>query len=124
MKNIRGKIKLAILFGSRTTGLTHSKSDVDILVKMKKKKEENFESMNELEELFQKKFPKGAIDIAFYSHVNPLLLKKVLESGHLLIGSKKDFLDFKMHTFFQYCDFQPYLRLEKNTLYHRINAYR
>lgn len=122
-ENMMNQIKLVVLFGSRVDGLTHSKSDYDLLIQMKNIKYENFNYLFQLKEVFSKQLRNENVDIVFYSHADPLLLRKVIEKCKLFLGKEKDFFQFKMHAFFQYCDYQPYLAMERKVVSQKLNAY-
>ncbi len=108
-------LKLIIVFGSQVTRKTHEKSDFDLAL-LAKKSNFTLKQYSNLVFHLQKVFPEQELDIVFVSHADPLLLKKIVETGFLLYGKKRDFAEFKIYAFHRYQDYQPYFELEKKVV--------
>lgn len=114
-------ISLLVLFGSQAEQSTHDKSDVD----MGYSRDEplSLEAYTELREsiLEATDFSTSEIDLVHLDGANPLLLKKILDTGERVLGSEAAFQSFKRRAFHRYCDFKPYLEKEKQFVEDRLD---
>lgn len=110
----RFHLKLVLIFGSQIQGKTHSQSDLDIGVFVKKELswKELSSLLEKLGQIFQKK-----IDVAFLNKADPLFLWRIMQKCILIYGEKRDLDELKRKAFHQFCDFKPYFRLEEKTAF-------
>jgi len=104
------KIELVIVFGSKVTGFSHSKSDLDIgIVFFDKirKKEKPVEVYGVLYEEFIKKFKTENIDIVYLEEAPLSLQYKAVRDGIVLYeDSPVSFADYKENILKKYFDFK------------------
>lgn len=114
-------ISLLVLFGSQAEGSTHSKSDVDI--GYSRDDPLSLEAYTELRETILETHDFGTPEVEFVhlKEADPLLLKKILDTGEQIFGSEEAFQAFKCRAFHRYCDFKPYLDEEKQFVETRLN---
>jgi predicted nucleotidyltransferase len=117
----RHGVRLLVQFGSTVTGLTHPGSDLDLGVLLERVPE-RFEDEIALRADAQALFPGREVDLAILNRADPLLLKKVMETGRLLAGTPRAFHEFRMYAFRRYQDHRRYLALERDYVRRRIEA--
>lgn len=83
---------------------------------------ERFEEETALRADAQALFPGREVDLAILNRADPLLLKRVMETGRLLAGPTRAFHEFRMDAFRRYQDHRPYLALERDYVRRRIEA--
>ncbi len=117
-------IKLLILFGSKATRTSHSKSDTDIAVFADHKL--TVKEKSDLGKIIQDKFKynEDEIDIVDLAVASPLLRYEVAKKGKLLYGTKFDFIRFRVLAWKIYCDTAKFRRARTEHLKHTINASR
>jgi predicted nucleotidyltransferase len=118
----RHGVRLLVQFGSTVTGLTHPGSDLDLGVLLERVPE-RFEDEIALRADAQALFPGREVDLAILNRADPLLLKKVMETGRLLAGTPRAFHEFRMYAFRRYQDHRRYLALERDYVRRRIEAF-
>ena len=104
------KIGLVLVFGSKITGFSHSKSDIDIgIVFFDKirKKEKPVEVYGILHEEFIKKFKTNNIDIVYLEEAPLSLQYKAVRDGVVLYeNSPVFFANYKENILKKYFDFK------------------
>lgn len=123
MDNILKKynLSLILLHGSRVTGKTHQKSDVDIAV-LQKNKKHSLDIPSLYGEL-TRKYDSDNVDIVNLTHANPLLASLVARKSKLVAGKRSDYEEFLRLAFHKYSDYKPYLQKEAEFVKERINSY-
>lgn len=103
-------LKLVLIFGSRISKKTHQESDLDIGILTKKvfSFKKHLSIISDFENIFHIQ-----PDITTLNHADPLLLRKIIENSLIIYGKPRDFAEFKMNAFFQFCDYKPYFKLEE-----------
>jgi len=100
-------VRLAILFGSRATGLARPQSDLDIAVQMAA-------PMGAVEKIALIETLAAAtglpIDLIDLKQVGEPLLGQILKNGIRLLGSDKDYATLLTRHLFDEADFLPYRR--------------
>ncbi len=108
-------------FGSTVTGTTHDDSDVDLAVQLDTP-DMSLETILEMQEALQSRFPGREVDVAILNRADPLFRKKIMESCRMLFGTAEDFARLRLYSFKTYQDFQPYLELERQSVAKRLSA--
>ena len=111
------KLELILLFGSFVSQKSHKESDLDIAILSRRGV-----SFLDLHSAFLKIFPGQQIDLTFINEADPLLLKEISDNYLLLYGSKRNFLKFKLNSFFRYQDYRPFFALEKRAVKNFIKS--
>lgn len=106
-------LELVLFFGSGVNGLTHPGSDLDVAVLPKNNKDFGLEEYSSLVSDFGRVFSGKEIDLTFINKANPLLLKKISDSGLLVFGNRKTFVEFQLRAFKSFNDYLPYFELEE-----------
>lgn len=117
----RHGVRLLIQFGSTVTGLTHPGSDLDLGVLLERVPE-RLEDEIALRADAQALFPGREVDLAILNRADPLLLKKVMETGRLLAGPARAFHEFRMYAYRRYQDHRRHLGLERDYVRRRIET--
>jgi len=104
-------LSLVLAFGSFAKGKVHKRSDLDIAVLTKE--ELDFEKYSKLYSGFSEVLEGQNIDLVLINHADPLFLKQIVENCQLLYGSERTLAELKIYSFKKYCDYRPYLNLEK-----------
>ena len=113
----RFELKLILLFGSFVFQKMHKESDLDIAILSRR----GVFSLD-LYSAFLKIFSGQKIDLTFINEADPLLLKEISDHCFLLYGSKRNFLKFKLNSFFRYQDYRPFFVLEKKAVKNFIKS--
>lgn len=114
-------LRLILQFGSTVTRMTHDRSDLDLAVQLDSPSVP-LQTILEIQEALQARFPGREVDLAILNRANPLFLKKIVESCHLLFGTHQDLARLRLHAFKAYQDFRPYLDLERRHVARRLAA--
>ena len=114
-------IRVILQFGSTVTGTTHAASDVDLAVQLDTPAL-SVETILELQEALQSRFPGREVDVAILNRADPLFRKKIMENCRMLFGTSQDFARLHLYSFKIYQDFQPYLELERQSVVRRLSA--
>jgi hypothetical protein len=101
--------------------MTHDRSDLDLAVQLDSPSVP-LQTILEIQEAFQAQFPGREVDLAILNRADPLFLKKIVESCHLLFGTHQDLVRLRLHAFKAYQDFRPYLDLERRHVARRLAA--
>lgn len=114
-------IRVILQFGSTVTGTTHESSDVDLAVQLDTPAV-SLETMLEMQEALQSRFPGREVDVAILNRADPLFRKKIMEACRMLFGTSQDFARLRLYSFKTYQDFLPYLELERQSVARRLSA--
>ncbi|MGE3976041.1 MAG: nucleotidyltransferase domain-containing protein [Nitrospira sp.] len=114
-------VRLILQFGSTVTGTTHDCSDLDLAVQFDTP-QVSFQTVLEMQEALQARFPGSKIDLAILNLADPLFLKKIVESCRILFGIPQDFARLRLHAFKAYQDFRPYLELERRHVARQLSS--
>lgn len=114
-------IRVILQFGSTVTGTTHDRSDVDLAVQLDTP-DVSLETILEMQEALQSRFPGREVDVAILNRADPLFRKKIMEGCRMLFGTAQDFARLRLYSFKTYQDFQPYLELERQSVARRLSA--
>lgn len=114
-------IRVLLQFGSTVKGTTHDGSDVDLAVQLDTPAV-SLETVLELQEALQSRFPGRKVDLAILNRADPLFRKKIMESCRLLFGTSQDFARLCLYSFKTYQDFLPYLELGRQSVARRLSA--
>ncbi|NGZ58969.1 MAG: hypothetical protein CV081_00515 [Nitrospira sp. LK265] len=117
----RFRVRLILQFGSTVTGTTHDRSDLDLAVQFESS-HASFQTVLEMQEALQARFPGSKIDLAILNRADPLFLKKIVESCRILFGMPQDLARLRLHAFKAHQDFRPYLELERRHVARRLSA--
>lgn len=117
----RFKVRLILQFGSTVTGTTHDRSDLDLAIQFETL-HASFQTVLDVQEALQMRFPGRKVDLAILNGANPLFLKKIVESCRVLFGMPQDLARLRLHAFKAYQDFRPYLELERRHVARRLSA--
>src|SRR6185437_12321436 len=79
----RFRVCLILQFGSTVTGTTHDCSDLDLAVQFETP-HASFQTILEMQEALQARFPGCKVDLAILNRADPLFLKKIVESCRIL----------------------------------------
>lgn len=112
-------IRVILQFGSTVTGTTHDHSDVDLAVELDASTV-SLETMLEMQEALQARFPGREVDLAILNRADPLFRKKIMEACRMLFGTPQDLARLYLYSFKTYQDFQPYLELERQSVAKRL----
>lgn len=104
-------LSLVLAFGSFAKGKVHKRSDLDIAVLVKQ--ELDFKEYSKLYSDFSEVFEGQNVDLVLINHADPLFFKQIVGNCRLLYGSKRVLAELKIYSFKKYCDYRPYLNLEK-----------
>jgi predicted nucleotidyltransferase len=113
-------IQLLLEFGSRVTGRTHPKSDVDLAVWLARPSlslRELVDLQLELEALHP---GVRDVDVAIINHADPLFLRRITEQCRLLYGSPRRLAELRMYAFRRYQDHRRYLPLEREYVHRTL----
>ncbi len=117
----RFSIRVILQFGSTVTGATHDRSDVDLAVQLDTP-DVSLETILEMQDALQARFPGREIDLAILNLADPLFRKKIMEGCRMLFGTAQDFARLRLQSFKTYQDFQPYLELERQSVARRLST--
>lgn len=117
----RFRVCLILQFGSTVTGTTHDRSDLDLAVQFETP-HASFQTILEMQEALQARFPGCKVDLAILNRADPLFLKKIVESCRILFGMPKDLARLRLRAFKVYQDFRPYLELERRHVARRLSS--
>jgi len=117
----RFRIRMILQFGSTVTGTTHDRSDLDLAVQLDTP-DVSLQTVLEIQEGLQTRFPGREVDLAILNRADPLFLKKIVESCRLLFGAPQDLARLRLYAFKAYQDFRPYLELERQYVARRLAA--
>ena len=117
----RFRVCLILQFGSTVTGITHDHSDLDLAVQFETP-HASFQTILEMQEALQARFPGCKVDLAILNRADPLFLKKIVESCRILFGMPQDLARLRLHAFKAYQDFRPYLELERRHVARRLSS--
>lgn len=81
----RFRVCLILQFGSTVAGTTHDRSDLDLAVQFETP-HASFQTILEMQEALQARFPGCKVDLAILNRADPLFLKKIVESCRILFG--------------------------------------
>ena len=116
----RFKIRLVLQFGSTVTGMTHDRSDLDLAIQFETPYA-SFQTVLDVQEAMQTRFPGRTVDLAIVNRADPLFLKKIVESCRVLFGMPQDLARLRLHAFKAYQDFRPYLEWERRHVARRLS---
>lgn len=106
----KNQVGLVVVFGSRVSGKTHPRSDVDIGVVFENEKiktEKPVEVYGDLYEVFSKAFKVSNPDIVYLREVPLGLQFKAINEGKVIYEtSLKFFADYKEEVMIRYFDFK------------------
>ena len=95
-----------VLFGSQANGLANSQSDYDIGYVSDKEIDINQEY--KITQQLKNKFNNSKVDLVNLNHTTPLLAKKALFDGKLLVENKKhSFANQQIRAFHNYVETKP-----------------
>lgn len=117
----RFSIRLILQFGSTVAGTTHDRSDLDLAIQFETPNVP-FQTVLEIQNALQTRFPGRDVDLAILNRADPLFLKKIVESCRVLFGTPQDLARLRLYAFKAYQDFQPYLELERQSVARRLAA--
>ena len=117
----RFSIRLILQFGSTVTGTTHDRSDLDLAVQLDTSAV-SLQTVLEMQEALQSRFPGREVDLAILNRADPLFLKKIIESCRMLFGTPQALARLRLYAFKAYQDFRPYLELERQSVARRLAA--
>ncbi len=117
----RFRVCLILQFGSTVTGTTHDRSDLDLAVQFETP-HASFQTILEMQEALQARFPGCKVDLAILNRADPLFLKKIVESCRILFGMPQDLARLRLYAFKAYQDFRPYLELERRHVARRLSS--
>jgi predicted nucleotidyltransferase len=122
MANKAANIGLAILHGSRATGVSHEKSDWDVAVLGDHKLD--WDEMAALREHFGAilKVSGDVVDIADLYSDSPLLRYRAAMEGKLLEGGQNDFRKFQVRAWKDYLNNQKFFDLRSQFLKNALNG--
>jgi predicted nucleotidyltransferase len=109
----RHGLRLIVGFGSRVRGQPHPRSDLDLAVLPSAGADLQLEAFSAMLADLSTVFPGVELDLVFLPHADPLLLKKIFETGVLLHGDPVEFRRYRVYAFRRYSEYLPYLRLEE-----------
>jgi predicted nucleotidyltransferase len=104
-------LRLVVAFGSRVTGRAHPDSDLDVAI-LPSQAPVSFATLADISAELSRLFRGVEIDIGLIPRADPLFLKKIFETGQLLVGDQRLFADYRVYAHRRYGDYLPYLRLE------------
>lgn len=116
------QLSLILAFGSHVESKNHPHSDLDIGVLSRK--ELDFEEYSKLYSDLSEVFAKQNMDLVLINQADPLFLKQILKNCQLLYGSKRTLAELKIFSFKRYCDYQPYLDLERKFVHQFIREFK
>jgi predicted nucleotidyltransferase len=114
-------IRVILQFGSTVTGTMHGGSDLDLAVQLDTPAA-SLETILEMQEALQSRFPGREVDLAILNRADPLFRKKIMEDCRILFGTSQDFARLRLYSFKSYQDFRPYLELERQSVARRLSA--
>jgi predicted nucleotidyltransferase len=119
----RRPVRLAYLFGSQTTGRTHSESDVDIAVLLDAALtlDERYAERLALIGDLMRVFATDDVDLVILNEAPPLLAFEVLRGGVLLYcPDDSERVEFQVRTLLEYEATEPLRRLLAEAMERRI----
>lgn len=108
-------VDLILRFGSTTTGRTHSRSDVDLAVRLAHPASAVRPILDLIAEL-QTVFPDREVDVSSINRADPLHLMKICESCVLLYGDPRSLQELKIYAFKRYQDHSRFFAMEEKFL--------
>ncbi len=114
-------IRVILQFGSTVTGTTHERSDVDLAVQLEAPAV-SLETMLEMQEALQARFPGREVDVAILNRADPLFRKKIMEACRILFGTSQDLAQLRLYAFKTYQDYRPYLELERQSVARQLST--
>lgn len=114
-------IKLALLFGSQTTGKTHKQSDVDIAILS----ETAISPLRLAQRAFAvaERLKIEKVELVDLRGVAPFLLKQIASKSILLYEAEAGlFNNFKIYSFKLYMEAKPLYDLREQSLHHYLNS--
>lgn len=115
-------LSLVLAFGSFAKGKVHKGSDLDIAVLAKKTL--SFREHSKLYSGFSEIFEGRNVDLVLINHADPLFLKQILANCQVLYGSERTLAELRIYAFKRYCDYRPYLDLEKKFAHQFIKEFK
>jgi predicted nucleotidyltransferase len=103
---------MIVQFGSTATGKTHDQSDMDLAVQFSVPPATLTARAAVVADL-QVLFPDRPVDMVILNHADPLLMKKVVESGRLLHGSLRRYQEFRILAYKRYQDHRRFFTMER-----------
>lgn len=116
------QISLVLAFGSFTTSKLHKGSDLDIAVLSKE--DIGFQEYSKLYSDFSEILEGQNVDLVLINHADPLFLKQILANCQVLYGSERTLAELKIYGFKRYCDYRPYLSLERKFVHQFIKEFK
>lgn len=116
------KLSMALIFGSRASGKTHSGSDVDIayLSSAPLSLEEESQLSLDLADVFK----TDLIDLISIRASSPLLLKEIADNAVVLYESEKFlFSEFRLYSFKKYFESKRLFELRRDYLNKKLGQY-
>lgn len=108
----RHGITLVVQFGSTVTGHAHAMSDVDLAVLLDAGPF-TLSRLGGIATDLQALSPDREVDVVLLNRADPLLLKKIIDTGRLVYGPSRRFAELKMSAFKRYQDHRRFLALER-----------
>ena len=108
-------VAMILAFGSVVRGAEHAASDLDLALRFRTA-QPDLDAYLRLTEALRNVFGGREIDWVVLERADPLLLKKIAEDCALLVGSTRDFHEFRMHAFKRYQDHKRFLAMERRFL--------
>lgn len=109
-------IKFIVLFGSQTNGSLKKRSDFDVAVFLKNRKDffDNFDLYSDLLDNLSKilDIDMDKLDLTDLANANILLRYEITSKGKLLFGDEDDYAQYRTFAFRDYLDAQSLFELE------------
>ena len=106
-------IRLLLQFGSTVSGQVHPRSDVDLAILLERPSL-SFQEYADLLHDLQSLFPDREVDLVLINQADPLLLKRITDSCHLLHGPVRRLQELRIYAFKRYQDHRKYFELERD----------
>ncbi|MDR7556540.1 MAG: nucleotidyltransferase domain-containing protein [Armatimonadota bacterium] len=106
------RLRMVVAFGSAVTGKVHATSDLDLAVLPEESADLALQDLAALLDALDRAFAPLKVDLVVLPRADPLLLKKIFETGVLLHGDERDFRWYRVYAHRRFSEYQPYFRLE------------
>ena len=116
----RHGIRLLLQFGSSVSGTVHPRSDVDLAV-LVEQPSLSLQQRGDLLHDLQALHPDREVDLVVINRADPLLLKKIVDSCHLLYGPVRRLQELKMYAFKRHQDHRKYFEQEREYVARRLS---
>lgn len=105
-------IRLALLFGSASSGQVHDGSDLDLALLLDDPGLD-LGTFAELQHGLQGAVPDRQLDLAIINHADPLFLHQIVTKGELAYGSPRVLQNLKLYAFRRHHDHKRFLEMER-----------